>query len=44
MHECKLFKGTCGPPDETEEQRGADKGPAPHMDILYGGHAQEDED
>lgn len=35
---------TCGPPDEAEQQGGADKGPAPHMDILYRGHAQKDED
>lgn len=35
---------TCGPPDEAEQQCGTDKGPAPHMDILYSGHAQEDED
>lgn len=37
-------KATCGPPDEAEQQCGADKGPAPHMDVLYCRHAQEDED
>ena len=39
-----IFKATCRPPDEAEQQRGAHKGPAPHMDVLYRGHAQEDED
>lgn len=35
---------TCGPPDEAEQQRRADEGPAPHVHILYCGYAQEDED
>lgn len=49
VHKVSFFfflnlKATCGPPDKAEQQCGADKGPAPHMDILYCGHAQEDED
>ena len=44
MHQQKVFEVTRGPPDEAEEQCGADEGPAPHVDILYGGHTQEDED
>lgn len=39
----QLPEVTCGPPDKAEQQCGADKGPAPHVDVLYGGHTQEDE-
>lgn len=37
-------RATCGPPDEAEQQCGANERPAPHMDVLYGGDTQEDED
>lgn len=35
---------TSGPPGEAEQQCGANKRPAPHVNILYGGDTQEDED
>lgn len=35
---------TSGPPDEAEQQCGTNKRPAPHVNVLYGGDTQEDED